>query len=243
MKHLLSLILCIILYNTAKSQETGNNFISHITVGFEIGQNYLDVDNLNRDIENIGLSPLNPDIGNFAFQLGLGHNDRVESYFTLAILYSNVYSDSIGSLGLPFSSSLRGTYFGAGVRFSLLKLFKERLILSIPLEFNKAYYFIELMEAYQQPAPAHYLVDNSRVLLARHENFVLQPSLQLMYQVLRRKNSLNVGFKVGYLFHLSDNDWTNRKGAQISDLSSIGNSGNLNISLKFAYTIQSTGRN
>ena len=229
-------LLSVISYHTAISQAVGTNAIAHTRLSFEIGQSYLNIDNLNQEIQNLDLLPLSPDIGNFAFQLGLGYNERVEGYFTITLLFSSIYDDTMSHRGMAHSSSLNGTYIGAGVRINLLTALNNRLIVSIPLEINKAFYTVELTEAYPQNVPAHVLVDNSRILLARYENMVAQPAIEVLYRLLNRKDSFDVGFKVGYLYHVFQNDWTNRRGAVVRELSPIRNNGNLNVSLKLAYT-------
>ena len=236
MKKFCFLLFSILFCHTVKSQEVGTNAIVYTRLSFEIGQSYLNIDNLNQEIQNLDLLPLSPDVGNFAFQLGLGYNERVEGYLALTLLFSSIYDDTMSQQGLSFSSSLNGTYIGAGVRINLLTVLNNRLIVSAPVEINKAFYAVELTEAYPQKAPAHVLVDNSRILLARYENVVAQPAIELLYRLLNRKDSFDVGFKVGYLYHLFNNDWTNRRGTPLLELSPIRNDGNLNVSLKLAYT-------
>ncbi len=238
LKFIFALLISIFASQTGKSQTSSANSISHIRLSFEIGENYLNIDKLNQELQDLDLLPLSPNTGNFAFQLGLGYNKQVEGYFGLALLFSSAYDDTMSLQGLGFSSSLNGVYVGAGVRINPLNLFNNRLILSIPLEINKAFYNVELIEAYSQNVPAHVLVDNSRVLLARYENIVAQPAVELFYRLFNENTSFDIGLKVGYLYHLFANDWSSRRGIQISGLSSIQNEGNFNFSLKLACTFQ-----
>lgn len=215
--------------------------ISHVLLGFEIGSNYLDINQLNQELTQLGLPALDPYTNNFTFQIGVGVG-KVEFYNNLTFLAA---SDSLildGANGRFVSSFLNGTYIGFGARSTLASFFNNRLSVAASIDLSTAYYSLRLSKATISNRNVGSLLDSSQMVLARSYNRTLQPAIELLYAIGLKQNRFDIGLKIGYIYHLREEGWENQYGISILGLSPIGNNESYNVSLRLLYTIPRCGR-
>lgn len=80
------------------------------------------------------------------------------------------------------------------------------------------------------------LIVDSRQVSAYTTYRVVQPSVEIFYAIMKRKNRLDVGFKLGRFFNLEQDDWRNQHQIKIQGLSPIGDYDSYNLALKFLFT-------
>ncbi len=220
---------------SAWAQDNMRLNLDHIAIGFEIGQNQLGIDAMNQGIASLGFEPI-AYINNFAFQVLLGTQKRVEPYASLTLMYSYQDNPPLRAAGLLVSSYLGGTYVGFGGRGKVLSVFNERLLLVAAVELNKVFYHLECLDTDNRGVSADQFVNNARILLVRSQNLVVQPHAELLFGLLKRKNRFDLGIKFGYLYHIFQNEWAHRDAIPIQGLSPIINQANYNFSIKMLYS-------
>ncbi|MEM6843186.1 MAG: hypothetical protein AAF632_13235 [Bacteroidota bacterium] len=219
----------------------GYSIFSHVVVGFEIGSNFLDIETLNHELDQLDLLQLDPYTNNFTIQVGFGLT-HFELYNTFTVLATSNFSTIIGADRLFLSSALNGTYVGFGIRGKVVSILKNRLSLMTSADLNAAYYFLRISKATITDRNVSPLLDNSQAIMANSGNRMVQPSLELLYAVVNKKNRFDIGLKVGYIYHLQEETWENQHGIGILGLSPIGNNESFNVALRFVYSIARCGR-
>ncbi|WKN44541.1 hypothetical protein [Tunicatimonas pelagia] len=219
----------------------GYSIFSHVVVGFEIGSNFLDIETLNQELDQLDLLQLDPYTNNFTFQVGFGLT-HFELYNTFTVLATNSFSRIIGADRLFLSSTLNGNYIGFGIRGTVFSILKNRLSLMASADLNTARYDLRMSRATIFDRNVSPLLDSSQAILARSSNRTVQPALELLYAVVNKKNRFDIGFRVGYIYHLREESWENQHGVGILGLSPIRNNESFNVALRFVYSFARCGR-
>lgn len=102
---------------------------------------------------------------------------------------------------------------------------------------NSASYFLRISRATITDRTVGPLLDSSRAIMANSNNRIIQPALELLYTTVKGKHQLDIGLKVGYIYHLREESWENQHGVGILGLSPIGNNESYNVALRFVYSI------
>ena len=243
MKAFSCLLLILVLSTGVQSQDLPSkrrqDILSHIFLATEIGSNILDVKRLNAEVTDLGLLALDPYTNNFTFQIGAGLT-YFESYFSLTLVATSAFTNIVGPDRLFLSSTLNGIYAGIGVRKNIVRIFKDRLSLVASVDYNTANYFLDLSRATIFDRNVGPLLDSSQAIIANTDSDIVQPALELSYTILKGRNRLEIGFRVGYLYHLKENGWENQHDVKIIGLSPIGNKESYNVALRFVYQHQFT---
>jgi hypothetical protein len=207
---------------------------THFSTGFEIGSNYLDISSLNSDISRLNFLDIDPYLSNFTFQALAGFG-RIEPYLTITFLSSSRFTRTIDSNRLFRSTSFEGIYNGVGLRLRALTLLRDRLSFFVSGEGNIARYFLTLSSATINDISLDSIFNNSRAIIANTNYLVLQPSLEILYSILKKRNRFDIGIKLGFFYHLERDEWRTQHQMSLS-LSPVGNSENYNFSLRMIYS-------
>ncbi|MGB3848654.1 MAG: hypothetical protein WA958_01705 [Tunicatimonas sp.] len=207
---------------------------THFSTGFEIGSNYLDISSLNDNTSRLNLLAVDPYFNNFTFQALAGFG-RIEPYLTISFLSSSSFTRTVDSNRLFRSTSFEGIYSGLGLRLKAFSLFRDRLSLFVSGEGNIARYFLTLSSATINIVSLDSIFNNSKTIIANTNDLVLQPSFEVLYSILKKRNSFDIGIKIGFLYHLERNEWRTQHQMPLS-LSPVGNSENYNFSLRMVYS-------
>ena len=235
----LCIFLILLVFSKLQAQDERGNpsgIITHYSLGVEIGSNFLDIETLNSELDDLGLLTLDPYTNNFAFQGSLGMS-RIEAYATLTLMATNSFSDLIDVDRLFLSSALRGTYVGVGVKSNIFSIFNKRLSAVASIDLNTAYYSLNVSKAVITDISAGPLLDSSHAILAHSDGKVVQPGIELLYAVIKKKNRFDIGFKLGYFYQFNESNWENQHRMKVIGLSPTGNRESFNFSLKMIYTI------
>lgn len=240
MKKLLLVAAVMMFYYPAKSQFKPQNenfiFLKNISLGFEIGSNYLDVENLNCELIALDALAINPNTNNFTFQMAADINP-LEVYVSLMLINSYTLSRVIDSDLLFRSTRFHGNYIAAGIRRKLFSVFRERLSMAASADFGNAHYYMTLSRANIIDTSIDALLMSSNAVIADNNYVkVIQPGLEILYAVMMKKNQLDIGLRLGYLYQLEEKEWQNQHQVIIQGLSPIGNKYAYNFALKFLYT-------
>jgi hypothetical protein len=205
------------------------------SLGFEFGSNYLDVGNLNLELLALDLLPVEPYTNNFTFQFMLG-TDLFEAYSSLTLMSSAQFSRIIDQDQIFRSTSFQGVYIGVGLRKKLVSVFNDRLSLAVSIDANKARHFMNLSTGMLTKTSIDSLIIDSRTVMANSVYYVVQPSVEILYAVMNRKNRFDIGLRLGRFFNIEQEAWSNQHQMVIQGLSPMGNYDTYNFALKFLYT-------
>lgn len=203
---------------------------------FDMGSNYLDAGDLNQELLTLDLLPIDPYTNNFTFQLGADFQ-LIEIYVNLMLLNSINASETIGRDQIFRYTRFHGNYIGGGIRKQLISTFKKRLSVAASIDFGNAHYFLTLSRSRITNTGIDSLITNSYTILADNNySMLIQPSVEILYAVMNRKNRFDIGLRLGRFFNIEQEAWRNQHQMVIQGLSPMGNYDTYNFALKFLYT-------
>ena len=236
--YLICLFLVLLLCQRADAQFLKNKTKlsnSIFSIGFDIGSNYLDVENINQELLGLDLIPIDPYTNNFTFELSQDFG-FVEIYAPLTLINSYQSSQVISGDLIFRSTSARGFMYGFGIKQELISILKKRLTLTAAIDFNFASYTLLLSRSQITNTSIDSLLATSRTVQAYTEYLILQPAVELLYAVMRKKNQLEIGLRLGRFITVREDVWRNQHQMTIQGLPTMGNRGTENFALRFLYT-------
>lgn len=208
---------------------------SVFSIGFDIGSNYLDVESINQELLRLDLMPIDPYTNNFTFELSQDFG-FMKIYAPLTLINSYQSSQVIDGDLIFRSTSVRGFMYVFGVKQELISILKKRLALTAAIDINLASYTMLLSRSQITNTSIDSLITSSRTVQAYTEYLILQPAVELLYAVMRKKNQLEIGLRLGRFITVREDVWRNQHQITIQGLPAMGNRGTDNFALRFLYT-------